>query len=342
MLEATFQRFGQKAAGMTEGRVRICNLYVFPNREQWQKSDIRVHRVAEGEKPGRAGSVAGGLGKANAWINATTGYYGAGEFEARALDFRLSNTLTHELGHYAFGLLDEYHERDVKKQATDVGVPRVTDVTLDTIMGRSQDFDAVSTPADYSKLVDGKNPREHTAQYRAWGMSGWEFLTVEEGKLAKSLGLKAGRERIKWAPLGGSAMPDNPLGNAPPGWDACFGIHFMVGKSIALILDDSGSTLQNPGSPNTPTDREIILQEGVAFVRTLEAGDRLQIWGHSDPIFPLSVIESDAPDGPVKQQAIAAIQAHSVEGPRGYYVTLAKAVGALLDKDDARVHFGER
>lgn len=312
-LTKAFELFAEKAAGLTDGRVRICNLYVFPKNEQAKVADMRIEQTPAGIVPERAHAGLAGIDYGTEKMQVYTAYYTQAGLSAgkEHPEETLAQVMTHELGHYAFAVRDEYRETDpLKANRPDPGKPRATDVALVTIMGMPYNADALSAPGDYAKPIDGKDPKEHTAHFRAWGMSAWELITMAEGQLPLKAKLAAGDRRPKWGSLIETPIPESPVGYAGPDWNKCLGIHFMEGKSVSLVFDNSGSTVETVDAQGKSTlDYE--KQHAAAFIQSMKKGDRLQIWllDGDTPLFSMTAIESDAAGDPAKQAAIAALQA---------------------------------
>lgn len=151
---------------MTEGRHRVGTVFVYKNALFGNNVDIRMLNT-----DGRSSASLSGWG----YRNLTSFNHLAMDKEPESVD-ALGRVITHELGHYTYGLYDEYREDNKPLDPADPGSPSGIDTPKDSIMNNHLSFVSLSTPADYADA----NARQ-TAQSRAMGkgttgLSGWEML----------------------------------------------------------------------------------------------------------------------------------------------------------------------
>ena len=150
---------------MTEGRHRIGNVFVYRNNLFGNNVDIKLL----GAKSGRSNASASGWRKRGTTTNNYTAFP---DSPAESVN-DIGKVIAHELGHYVYGVLDEYREAGKPVDSADPGAPAQTDTPLNTIMNNHREFDSFSTPGDYVAGVQ-------TAQGRAMGGSAWETLARAE------------------------------------------------------------------------------------------------------------------------------------------------------------------
>ena len=194
---------------MTEGRHRIGNVFVYRNNLFGNNVDIKLL----GAKSGRSNASASGWRKRGTTTNNYTAFP---DSPAESVN-DIGKVIAHELGHYVYGVLDEYREAGKPVDPADPGAPAQTDTPLNTIMNNHREFDSFSTPGDYVAGVQ-------TAQGRAMGGSAWETLAR-----AQSLDPEASKHENRTAfPAFAGFVPANAAALTKPvaGWDAVFKIVF--------------------------------------------------------------------------------------------------------------------
>lgn len=159
----------QSVFTMTEGRHRIGNVFVYRNKQFGNNVNIQLIN-----KDGRASGSWAGWGSRDA----STFNYTSFSKNAESIN-DLGKTVAHELGHYTYGLLDEYVEAGSPLKASDPGAPSQDDNAKNTIMNNHLNFLSLSTPTDYADAG-----QRQTAQARVMGTPGtlasgsaWETLT---------------------------------------------------------------------------------------------------------------------------------------------------------------------
>lgn len=168
---------------MTEGRHKLGNVFVYRNKTFSANVDIQLIN-----SNGRSSANVAGW----AVRNSSSFNHLAFENTAESID-ALGKVIAHELGHYTYGLLDEYVEAGTPLNPADPGSPSSVDNAKTTIMNNHMLSVSLSTPADYAD----PNQRQ-TAQARVMangpalsGGSAWETLTRpadQDPAAARSMG----------------------------------------------------------------------------------------------------------------------------------------------------------
>lgn len=166
-ITSVLRTMAQAKFTMTEGRHRVGTVYVYKNAMFGNNVDIRLLNT-----DGRSSASISG------WTvrNLTSFNHLAMDKNPETID-QVGKVVTHELGHYTYGLFDEYREDNKALNPADPGGPSGIDTPKDTIMNNHLNFVSLSTPADYADA----NTRQ-TAQARVMGTNGvggsaWEMLT---------------------------------------------------------------------------------------------------------------------------------------------------------------------
>ncbi len=165
-ITSVLRTVAQSKFTMTEGRHRVGTVYVYKNALFGNNVDIRMLNT-----DGRSSANAPGWGLRNA----TSFNHLAMSNAPESID-ALGKVITHELGHYTYGLFDEYREDGKALDPSAPSSPSGVDTPKNTMMNNHLEFLSLSTPADYS------NPAERqTAHARAMGLgdrgfSAWEML----------------------------------------------------------------------------------------------------------------------------------------------------------------------
>ncbi len=155
---------------MTEGRHRVGTVYVYKNNRFGANVDVQIVN-----QDGRSNADAA------KWQQPSGSTKNFLAMQGRAENLRnYARVIAHEIGHYAYGLLDEYRD-DKALNPNDPGGPSNVDFTRATIMNNHVDFTRLSLAEDYAEA----NPtRNNTAQARVYssdrtnlrGGSAWEML----------------------------------------------------------------------------------------------------------------------------------------------------------------------
>lgn len=161
--------FAQAKFTMTEGRHRVGTVYVYANRRFGDNVDIRLINT-----DGRSSAHVAG------WGNRGSTSYNHLAFEGRPETiFQLGRVIAHEIGHYTYGLYDEYREAGTPLNLSARGSPSDVDTARNSIMNDHLQWTNLSTPADYADAS-----QRQTAQARVYatrpdlsGGSAWETLT---------------------------------------------------------------------------------------------------------------------------------------------------------------------
>lgn len=182
---------------MTNGKHRIGKVYVFKNSKFGTDVDIRVLNV-----PGRANANISGW-RADGGL--TTNNYITNEVTGGGLDpespEQTGEVIAHELGHYVYGLLDEYREANspCKAPSEQLGSPCQDDLVKPTVMNDQSRSYRLSVPSDYAGT-----PAFRTAQARGYGnadgtnSSAWEMLTRDPASDSANARAETGGRRIRF------------------------------------------------------------------------------------------------------------------------------------------------
>jgi hypothetical protein len=303
-LETGLRKFAEQTFQMTEGRLRICKVFVYNKGRNRRDADIFAEPV------GRAHATLGALRQSYGQISM---FKKIGDHAYDANEFGV--VLAHEFGHYGLFLKDEYTEALEPGEGEQPYVgPRVCDVRLITMMGSKSIVD-LSMPRDYeekiyprwsatdklananalgkqdyyrecSKLTDGgaDAPKEdatwRTAQWRTYQMSAWELITrgPDRARLAREYRNEPPVERFP--SIAEPGMPEK-LSAAPKAYDGnCFQAILMEGSFAVLAIDRSQSMATETAIPNTTYfDRAIAAAK--TYVGSIPAGTTLAVIQYS-------------------------------------------------------------
>lgn len=153
----------------TEGRHRVGTVLVYRNSLLGNNVDIRMLN-----SDGRSSAHPAGWGKRDKTSFNYMAFQGAPE----TID-AYAKVINHELGHYTYGLVDEYREDGAELKADEPGSPSKLDTPKNSAMNDHLRFESFSVPADYADPAT-----RQTAQARVYatnadgtGGSAWEVLT---------------------------------------------------------------------------------------------------------------------------------------------------------------------
>lgn len=163
---------------MTNGRHRVGKVYIFKNSRFGSDVDIRLLNT-----PGRSNASVSGWRTDGGF---TSNNYLTFQFQGGQLGPELpeatGEVVAHEMGHYIYGLLDEYVEvgNPCKAPAEQGGFPCQDDLPKPTAMQDQTRSYRLSLPSDYEGT-----PAFRTAQARGYGnangtnSSAWEMLLAD-------------------------------------------------------------------------------------------------------------------------------------------------------------------
>ena len=153
---------------MTEGRHRLGNIYVYRNKQFGNNVNIQMINTN-----GRSSANMSGLNVRNSSSFNHLSFSGAPE----SID-QLGKVIAHELGHYTYGLYDEYVEAGKALDLRDPGSPSQSDNAKNTIMNDQNAFVSLSTPADYADPATRQTAQARVMAVGAGltGGSAWETL----------------------------------------------------------------------------------------------------------------------------------------------------------------------
>ncbi|MDH4418651.1 MAG: VWA domain-containing protein [Acidovorax sp.] len=153
----------------TEGRHRVGHVFVYKNGKFGNNVDIRLLN-----SEGRSSANVSGWGSRGATSNNHLGFQGTFE----SVD-ALGKVINHELGHYTYGLYDEYVEEGAPLKTDDPGSPSGRDTPKNTAMNNHLQFVTLSTPADYRDASQRQTAQARMMATSADGSGGsaWEMLS---------------------------------------------------------------------------------------------------------------------------------------------------------------------
>ncbi|HRK39068.1 MAG TPA: vWA domain-containing protein [Burkholderiaceae bacterium] len=152
---------------MTEGRHKVGTVYVYKNALFGNNVDIRMLNT-----DGRSAANAPGWNMRNG----TSFNHLAMSNRPESID-ELGKVITHELGHYTYGLFDEYREDGKALDPNDPSSPSGVDTPKNTIMNNHLSFVSLSTPADYANAAERQTAQARAMGFGDRGLSAWEMLT---------------------------------------------------------------------------------------------------------------------------------------------------------------------
>lgn len=206
-VEALVRQTARTLFVMTNGRHRIGKVYVFKNGKFGSDVDIRLLNT-----PGRANaSVAGWRAEGGLTTNnyITNKDDKTGVLSAESPE-ETGEVVAHELGHYVYGLLDEYVERGkaCEEPSKQLGSPCQDDSPKPTVMNDQRLSYRLSLPSDYAG-----QPAYRTAQARGYGgadgsrSSAWEMLVGDPANDSANARAEHNGRRILFDAFKGQAVP---------------------------------------------------------------------------------------------------------------------------------------
>ncbi len=244
-MEVEVKKYAASMYGMTNGLHRLRNVYIYNKSKSAARADIRYF---------------GSDGRANANIaawqvpNQQIRMYVFNEGE---MDGYQGAVMGHESGHYIYGLLDEYQEKNGKtiaelKELNESYMPSSEDDgTQRSIMNKHENYpNWFSTAGGYADSDKIKK----TAQYRIYGKSIWDTL-VSDPLNDKDLGWERQRFEafIGINPVKKQTDLKAPEKEALDGYDKALKITWVDEPVLNLVLMDT----------NIPTALWREVQEGV-------------------------------------------------------------------------------
>lgn len=206
-VEALVRQTARTLFVMTNGRHRIGKVYVFKNGKFGSDVDIRLLNT-----PGRANaSVAGWRAEGGLTTNnyITNKDDKTGVLSAESPE-ETGEVVAHELGHYVYGLLDEYVERGkaCEEPSKQLGSPCQDDSPKPTVMNDQRLSYRLSLPSDYAG-----QPAYRTAQARGYGgadgsrSSAWDMLVGDPANDSANARAEHNGRRILFDAFKGQAVP---------------------------------------------------------------------------------------------------------------------------------------
>ncbi|MBI4740509.1 MAG: hypothetical protein HY777_02915 [Betaproteobacteria bacterium] len=160
-LQALIRETARTVFAMSNGAHTLRNVYIYDNSQFMNTADIRIHN-----RDGRSNAnISGWLrpGTRNE-IFPTMG----NQVETPE---QTGQVIAHELGHYFYGVFDEYVEAGRPLSADNPGSPAATDTAKNTVMHDQYQWWNFSSSADYADPA-----AQATAQFRVYKASAWDTL----------------------------------------------------------------------------------------------------------------------------------------------------------------------
>lgn len=205
----------QTLFSMTEGRHRVGTVYVYRNNRFGNNVDIKIIGLIGG----RSNAHGSGLGKTGRTSNNYTAFPNSPTDTAEGL----GKIIAHEMGHYIYGLFDEYREEGRAFNPNNITAPADDDTPLNSLMHNQAQFGGFSTPSDYTTTT-------RTAHGRAYNASAWEVLARDPDKDPEAI---KNRGRTAYPAFAGFVPKDQAALTKPvDGFDAAFKIVFMPDPTV--------------------------------------------------------------------------------------------------------------
>jgi len=231
-------------------------------------------------------------------------------------DTYIGHTIAHELGHYAYGVFDEYANAG-KDTAKSPSTPISSDNPRETIMNSQGLYQWFSTSSDYVSADDKK-----TAQWRIYNSSAWDTLFRDPNDDQTPVNYTVYNPRIQFAEFTGGTAPTY-LTKPTNGWDSKFEIVYMGGNAAVLAIDCSIGMAQD--SPSRIESATSAVEE---FVDLMPFGDKVGVVQFSDTA-SVVVPMTDLVDQKTKNAVKAAIGAITPLGNSNYNAALNTSWGLL-------------
>jgi hypothetical protein len=295
-LRAAFLQFASRTYSMTEGRLKICKVHVYYQRDV-READIRV------ELSGRSHAPYGGIRTGDGFIQA----YTRRNDLPRPVD-AFGDTLAHEFGHYGLFLMDEYRERVERNPAYTSAWP--CDTTLSTTMAINS-VSNLSLPTDYSNIahpawglgeaLDGKkltqqqkyadckllteppadarnteNATWRTAQWRTYRKSAWEVITGGPGNVELPAESRPRTTFRAFRAIADAGMPRDGVLTKPSFDGSCHETIFYD-DAVAVLLIDGSNSMKEPTSDPTVTFFDRAKNAARKYLQTAPVGTTVAI-----------------------------------------------------------------
>jgi hypothetical protein len=221
------KQFARSLYTMTEGKHQIGTVYVYDKSQFLKRADIQFL-----DREGRAQANTSGWKQRSSEIEIFTVYKSTAETTAE-----IGKTLAHEMGHYGYGLLDEYDDED-KKSSKDLGNPLAGDTPRNTIMNEHLKFVTLSTSSDYADASMQK-----TAQWRVYQRSAWETMIQNPENDSETAGGYGGPIRTWFEAFKNLSPPTADSLKKPSGGDEQLQVVYMNEGSLMVLVINQNLTL---------------------------------------------------------------------------------------------------
>lgn len=225
----TLKQFARSLYTMTEGKHQIGTVYVYDKSQFLKRADIQFL-----DKVGRAQASVSGWKRRSYEIEIFTIDKNTGKPESAEA---IGKTLAHEVGHYGYGLLDEYDDED-KKSSKDLGDPLAGDKPRNTIMNEHLKFVTLSTAGDYADASVQK-----TAQWRVYQRSAWETMIQDPKTDSQTSAGYGGPIRTWFEAFKNLSPPTADSLKKPSGGDEQLQVVYMNEGSLMVLVINQNLTL---------------------------------------------------------------------------------------------------
>lgn len=348
------QTFAETTFAATEGRFRICKVFVRNKGHRKEDADLVLARNDD-----RAHATVGGLHGQAGQMNLFLYRHGA-----KRTAFALGRTMAHEFGHYGLSVMDEYTEPKAAGEGEqEYDEPRLCDVTLATLMGDTQESDGLSFPATYreSKFrpwlggAAGADKRQRyqtceglteaatgeedatwrTAHYRRYRRSAWELIATPPPREPIPAEARDLPRVVQFDSIREGGVPD---AHAPPAYDgACFQPVFLTGAFAVIAIDRSASMNAASGGPNNETLLDKAKGQAKFFISTLPAGVTvvlLQFSNEASVVVPATKLEEQSLAAQRAQLSASIDALTPSQGDTGLDYALDQAFNTLINGAD--------
>ncbi|MDD5773817.1 MAG: VWA domain-containing protein [bacterium] len=268
-LDTVFKLFASDVYKMTEGKHFLKTLYVYTpdpitNKErEWGKADIQFENNGD---------------LANATPNGFTHNAGRIWVDDNLNDLNeVGHAMAHELGHYAYGLYDEYKPTSTTYDSIDY-MPHSTDNRKITLMADHRTNQQFSLDSDYSSTT------QNTAQWRMNESSCWATLVRDPIWDLFNPRLTSQLPRYEFPDLNALA---NPTVLTQPAGAPDVEIIYMGGSEAVIIIDHSGSMAEST-SVNTSTKMQDAKSGAKSYLDKLKETDYAAVVIYDDVVSTLA------------------------------------------------------
>ncbi|MBF0531041.1 MAG: VWA domain-containing protein, partial [Deltaproteobacteria bacterium] len=275
LLNDSLKIFAQDIWRMTEGKHQLKTLYVYTpdpitgKAINWNKADIKLKNI-KGED--EADASVSGFRHDGGRIMVELDITDLQDSEHLA---EMGHALAHEMGHYAYGLYDEYEGDGKTAYKSD---PWLGDTPAPSLMNDHTEYLRLSTADDYANV----NKRA-TAQWRTYGASAWGVLVRDPKKDAKSVLLQEDYRRIGFSDL--IALNKEPVLTQPTN-NPAVDIIYMTNSEVCILIESSTRMGTNSKLDRAKAGAKLILDKlsDSDYVSVVEFYDIPKVVGALDKV----------------------------------------------------------